>query len=89
VTRRRTIPRSREINQNLDDPSRPPLLAFDGYHVVSWSPGRVGEGVPCTEVHLLIDVPGLTFGLRMKSARALDELVEVLLRHRRDVWGPK
>jgi hypothetical protein len=82
------LPPMVELNRNLDEhPQR--LKFFDGYDVVSWSPGRAGECIPCTEVHFLINVPGMAFGLRLKSASALDVLVGALLRHRKDVWGPK
>lgn len=81
------LPPSERIDRNLDDPSERPFVPFEGYCVVDWSPGRAGEDVPSTEVHLLIPVPGLQFGLRLKSARALDELVGVLLEHRKNVWG--
>jgi hypothetical protein len=57
------------------------------YDVYSWSPGKAGAGVPSTQVHLVLPViAGVKVALRLKSARALDELVAVLLQHRKDVW---
>lgn len=62
-------------------------VASGGYSVRSWSSGKVGEGVPASQVHLVIPVvAGIDVALRLKSARALDELVAVLLQHRKDVW---
>jgi hypothetical protein len=83
------LPSAEPIDRNLDDPRERPLVAFEGYTVAEWSPGRVSEDVPPTEVHLLIPVPGLKFGLRLKSASPVDELVGVLLEHRKNVWGPR
>ncbi len=59
----------------------------DGYDVYSWSPGVAGAGVPATQVHLVLPAGDASVMLRLKSARALDELVAVLLQHRKDVWG--
>jgi hypothetical protein len=59
-----------------------------GYDVYSWSPCKAGEGVPSSQVHVHFAIrPGMTIVLRLKSARALDEIVAVLLQHRADVWG--
>jgi len=84
------VPEMTPLDENLDERAIAVVLS-DGYHVYSWSPGRAGEGVPSTQVHLALPfkVAGVeaSVTLRMKSARALDELVAVLLQHRKDVWG--
>lgn len=60
----------------------------DGYNVASWRAGPVNSAIPPSQVHVLIPVTDdVRVVLRLKSARALDELVGVLLAHRRDVWG--
>jgi hypothetical protein len=78
------------VNHNLDEMGRRIIAApGDGYDVYSWSPGKAGEGVAATQVHLVLPVmiDGASVVLRLKSPRALDELVAVLLQHRKDVWG--
>lgn len=68
-----------------DEPDR--FAATDGYEVFSWRPGPANSGEPCTEVHLVLPVvDGVKVALRLKSARALDELVAVLLEYRREVF---
>jgi hypothetical protein len=84
------VPAPEPFNKNLSDLR---MLPSEGYHVYSWSPGKVGENMPSTEVHLAIPVmiggARVEIMMRLKSARALDELVAVLLQHRADVWGKK
>lgn len=74
-----------------NDPKALPAAAYSisDLEVLSYSPGPVGAGVPCTEVHLMIRIDGLNAPLimRMKSAAAVDSLVEALLIHREDVFG--
>lgn len=86
----RPVPAPERIDKNLSDLR---MIPSEGYHVYSWSPGKIGENVPSTEVHLAIPVmlggARAEIMMRLKSPRALDELVAVLLQHRADVWGPK
>lgn len=90
----RELPEPNRVPQNCDSASVLPLEAV--YGVYSWGPGRDGEG-PSTQVHF---VTGITLGgdapdrppirlrptVRLKSARAVDELIAALKRHRADVW---
>ena len=80
------VPPMREHNQNL---SGLKALPAEGFNVLSWSSGNVGENVPASEVHVTLPIPhtDILLVLRLKSPRALDELVGVLLQHRADVWG--
>lgn len=63
----------------------------DGFDVYSWSPappGTVGR-VPVTQVHLH-GITSLGRVLwRFKSPRTLDRLIDALIDHRRDVFGPR
>lgn len=82
---RQKVPPMRAVDRNVRE-----LPIVDGgvYDVYSWSEGDAGAGVPPCQVHLVVPVAhGVKVALRMKSARALDELVAVLLAHRKDVWG--
>ncbi len=88
MSRKQNIPPMVAVDRNVADANTITVAAPDGYSVYSWSPGAAGEGVPSTQVHLVLPVSdGVKFVLRLKSARALDELVGVLLQHRKDVWG--
>ncbi len=89
MTRKQTVPAMAPVDRNVSDTDGRWVLApGDGYDVFSWSPGAAGESVPSTQVHLVVPVvDGVRVVLRLKSARALDELVGVLLQHRKDVWG--
>jgi len=79
----------RELDLNTVDHAHI-LIGAEGYDVYSWSPEPAGTGAKCTQVHLALPpVERVRFVLRLKSARALDELVAVLLQHRADVWGPR
>ena len=64
------------------------VLQVKSYEVAAWSPGRVGEGVPCTEIHITLNVGGIEFPLvvRLKSARAADELAGLISQYRHEVW---
>lgn len=66
-------------------------IECDGYDVYSWSPGKAGENVPATQVHLFVrakldDTMTIGLALRFKTARAIDEMIDVLKHHRADVW---
>lgn len=78
------IPPARVIEENVADK---PTAQIVGYDVFSWRPGPAGSGGKCTEVHLVLPIhPEVRVALCLKSPRALDELVGVLLQHRKDVW---
>lgn len=88
------LPDAEFSGRNCDDG---PMIISDHYSIYEWTPERDGKGKP-TQVHLVIPValstPGkpdirLEVAMRIKSPRALDELVGVLLRHRQGVWGKK
>ena len=87
---RRNVPPSAPLDRDVRDTLPAARAATVEYSVYSFSPGKAGDGVPCTEVHLVLKpVPEIAIALRLKSADALDTLIGVLLAHRRDVWGPK
>ena len=70
----------------------PPLpdMALVGYDVLSWSSDPVPDRTPPEAVVLMLiidEVP--TVGLRMKSRRAVDQLIDSLERHKVDVWGAR
>lgn len=53
----------------------------------SWSPGRVSENLPCTQVHLRIEIDAsLPLVMRLKSRAACDELINALIAERDFVW---
>jgi hypothetical protein len=84
VSSKQDVPRAEVLEEDVT--ARGPIIAGAVYEVCSWRPGPPNSG-PCTEVHLLVPVmSGIRAGLRLKSARALDELVAVLLEYRKDVW---
>lgn len=85
ATGAQTVPAMTEHEVDLAD-----LVVVESdnvYEVCSWRDGPARSGVPCTEVHLLLRIGGGSVALRLKSTRALDELVGALLQHRKDVWG--
>lgn len=83
-----SVPEMAVLDRNTADMGRALIAApGDGFDVYSWSPGLAGEGVPPTQVHLVLPVDKTrSVALRLKSPRALDEVVGALLQHRRDVW---
>jgi hypothetical protein len=79
-------------NTNIDE--LPPMLECDGCDVYSWTPERDGKGRP-QQVHMVFpvtmsspDSEPLRFcvAMRLKSRRAVDEIIAALVRHRDDVW---
>lgn len=67
------------------------LMEIDSVGVAEWHPLPDGQGLP-TQVHVMVTmkddrVP--PFVLRLKSARACDELINALLFHRQRVFGPR
>jgi hypothetical protein len=90
------LPEPETIARNCADEN---ILPLDAYRVAAWCPEEVGKNSPYTQVHLLLPArlppitqelvgmtPTLHVALRLKSARALDELVGVLLEYRKQVW---
>jgi hypothetical protein len=78
-------PPSELFEEPVNDGKTAYVLGHD-YEVCDWRPGPPGSG-PTTEVHVLIPLaPGMKAVMRFKSARALDELVGVLLEYRHRVW---
>jgi hypothetical protein len=66
-----------------------PFLPVEDFEVASWSPGAEGEGVPCTQVHLIYRVPELhlTMVMRLKSREVCNSLIDALIEHRDYVFG--
>lgn len=66
-------------------------IEIPAYEVVPWSAGEPGEDVPLSQIHILIPIPQLnaTFILRLKSAKAADDMIAALSKHREEVWGSK
>ncbi len=64
------------------------VIDVKSLEVASWSPGEAGAGVPPTQVHILLEVPGLDepLVLRLKSRRVADEIINALIDHRDEVW---
>lgn len=64
------------------------LVEIPEVSVKSWSPGKEGEGVPCTQVHLVIEVPAVSalFITRFKGRQAVQSLIDALVEHRDFVW---
>lgn len=63
------------------------LLPIDVFQVVEWNPNADGAG-RATQVHILFPVPSLDvqFVIRLKSRRAVDELIAALQVHAAGVW---
>ena len=82
--KKQKLPPIQNVGRNLKDV---PHLKLDGYHVSEWCPEEDGLG-KSQEVHIVFDLvdPQVSFVLALKSPRALDEMVGVLLRSRNSVW---
>lgn len=89
--------RRRKAEGMLPPPNRIPLnladlgiIGIKEYGVASWCPTPDGSGsAEAVVLHLTIEwVLGadLQLGLRLKTPRAVDELIAMLERHRNDVW---
>jgi len=81
------LPPANRLPQNLDGRG---LFRITEYGVASWCPTPDGSG-PAEAVvfHLKVDFGDgdeFEFGLRLKTPRAVDELIALLERHRNDVW---
>lgn len=63
------------------------VVPVDEYFVGSWSPGPEGANTPPTQVHISFDFPDIaTFVVRLKSRRAVDEMIATLIEHRDYTW---
>lgn len=56
------------------------------FTVCSWTPTPDGSGPPVAVAIDIELVDGEHFVLRMKSAAAVDDTIQALLRHKRHVW---
>ncbi|MFI5299222.1 MAG: hypothetical protein ACHREM_14085 [Polyangiales bacterium] len=89
MSTKQSVPPMTPLDRNVTDLEGRRIIAApgDGYDVYSWSPGAAGAGVKSTQVHLVLPVvDDVSVVLKLKSPRALDELVAALLQHRKDVW---
>lgn len=75
--------RQLDAPKNLSDN---PVVATSEVGVFSYTPEKDGKG-KCTEVHLVINIEGIRFGVCLKSGTACDLLIAALTRHRMDVFG--
>ncbi len=81
--RRRLPPPSRQLHTLTG-------LSIESYTVGSWCPTPDGTG-PATAVGLSLTVVGLApvpvdLVMRLKTPAAVDNMIQSLLRHKRDVW---
>jgi len=69
------------------DESDTTLVQADGYSVLEWSPDPTHATGP-TEVHFILPLPidSHALALRLKSRRAIQELIDTLIEHRNGVW---
>lgn len=66
----------------------PPGTKFvdvESLDVASWCPTPDASG-PATQVHVIVRVPGAELVMRLKSARAVQELIDALAEHRNYTW---
>lgn len=71
--------------QNLSDLM---ILELDTIGINEWHPERDGKGKP-TQVHLALtpkNYPGVRLIMRLKSRRAIDDLIAALQKHADSVW---
>lgn len=54
-----------------------------GYNVSNWAPAP-GAPATCVSLRLKLDVGNII--LRLETPQAVDELIQLLLRHKRSVW---
>ena len=68
----------------MASPLKGPML--EGYSIGAWCPSLDGTGKP-TAVAFSLQVKGLgDLVLRLKSPRAVDEMVALLLQYKKEVW---
>ena len=57
------------------------------YVVGSWCPTPDGSGpAEAVAIEIKTNIPEVTFFMRLKTPAAVDEMIQALLRHKRDVW---
>jgi hypothetical protein len=62
----------------------------EGFSAYSWTPAPVGDTASrSTQVHLHGIASFGRVAWRFKSPRMLDELIDMLVKHREDVWGKR
>lgn len=85
---KQSLPESSVREVDLKD-TKTVVAPNDGYEVYSWRDGPANSSIAPSQVHLLIPLPvaDAKLALRLKSPRALDELVGLLLEYRQRVWG--
>lgn len=79
------LPPVTEEVHNLDQEA---IFEIEEYRVLEWHPERDAQGKP-TMVVMMLHIKGVDdykFGLRFKSALAVNELIAMLRRHRDAVW---
>ena len=67
----------------------PALWEITQYHVAEWVPGDNGIGKPeavALQFDLGRDLDGVSFYIRLKSRRSVDQLVRLLTQYRDRVW---
>lgn len=81
------LPAPNLAEANLRDHYSGRVVAGEGYEILAYSAGAAGAGIPPSQVHIALrPVPDVAIVLRLKSARAVDEMVGLLLEYRRRVW---
>lgn len=76
------------VTEGVHNLSQESVLEIEEYRVYEWHPEMDAQGQP-TAVVLMMEIKGIDefkFGLRLKSAKAVNELIEALRRHRNAVW---
>ncbi len=72
---------------NIDESNALPAV---GLHVCSWSPGRLEEKIPSTEVHISVpvEVEDLKFRavVRYRTRASVLAVIDALQKHVEDVW---
>lgn len=68
----------------------PMLFELSEYHVAEWVPGDNGIGKPeavVIQFNLGKEFDGVSFMIRFKSRRAVNEMIELLAQYRDRVWS--
>ncbi len=81
-----------ETHERVDMPpsTEPDGIIYPRYSVCAWSPHPTPDTVPPTQVHIVFDLSmGVRTAVRLKSPRAVDELLCLLGEYRRRVWGSR
>ena len=67
------------------------IVDSGGYSIFEWSPDEDHACGP-TQVHLMLPldsiIKGASIALRLKSRRAIQELIDFLVKYRDSVWPP-